>query len=139
MDKSEPLDKADAFDSIFLEAIDETLLAYGEETRSAFFDYLKEAAHIPKRKIPLRIDDFIEALEDLFGKSSKSFEIHILKNLHSKVGVVWELKAPNPWILPDLTFKEYVNRVKAYFEDNDKYEDKLGVFVSRGETLQMYK
>lgn len=137
--KSKPAGESSVFDSILLEAIDETLLTYGEETKSAFFEYLQKALHIPKRKIPLRIDDFSEALEDLFGQGSRFFEIHILKNLHSKIGVVWELKASNPWVLPDLTFKEYVNRVKTYFEDADKYEDQISVIVDRGEALELYK
>ena len=139
MHKSKPAGEGAVFDSILLEAIDETLLTYGEETKSAFFEYLQKALHIPKRKIPLRIDAFSKALEDLFGQGSRFFEIHILKNLHSKIGVVWELKSSNPWVLPDLTFTEYVNRVKTYFEDADRYEDQMSVIVSGGETLEMYK
>ena len=139
MHKSKPEGEGAVFDSILLEAIDETLLTYGEETKSAFFEYLQKALHIPRRKIPLRIDDFSKALEDLFGQGSRFFEIHILKNLHSKIGAVWELKSSNPWVLPDLTFAEYVNRVKTYFEDADRYEDQMSVIVSRGEALEMYK
>ena len=139
MHKSKPEGEGAVFDSILLEVIDETLLTYGEETKSAFFEYLQKALHIPRRKIPLRIDDFSKALEDLFGQGSRFFEIHILKNLHSKIGVVWELKSSNPWVLLDLTFTEYVNRVKTYFEDADRYEDQMSVIVSRGEALEMYK
>ena len=127
------------FDSILLEAIDEALSVYGEATKSAFYAYLKKAFGIPKFDIPTRIDEFSMALQSLFGLGSKNLEILFMKNLHSRIGVVWEWRAPNPWVLPDLTFKEYVSFAKRYFEDAKKYEDKMSIIVKEKEAMKMYR
>jgi hypothetical protein len=105
------------FDEIMLEAIDEALSVCGEKPKSAFYLHLEKALKLPKREIPARIDEFSNALEDIFGLGSRYLEILIMKNLYSKIGVAWGWKASRPWVLPDLTFKEYCGFVKKYFED----------------------
>jgi hypothetical protein len=127
------------FNSVLLEAIDETLSVYGEEIKSRFFEYLEKAMKIPISKIPEKIDEFSKVLEDLFGPSSSYLEILLIKNLHSKVGVVWEWKPSNPWAVADFTFKEYVSVAKKYFEDAKKYEEKMCIFIDEKEALKMYK
>src|SRR4030067_1543066 len=96
---AKPDHEGSEFDQVLLEAIDDALSVYGEETKSAIYVYLERALGIPKRKIPARIDEFSKGLEDLFGIGSKSVEILIIKNLHSKIGVVLEMKTSNPWVL----------------------------------------
>ena len=127
------------FDSILLDVIDETLLVFGKGTRFVFYQYLEEVLQIPKNKIPTRIDDFSDGLEDLLGSGSKSMEIMIMMKLHSKIGVVWEYKPQNQWVLPDLTFKEYISFAKKYFEDSNGYEDQIGFFVKETAARELYK
>jgi hypothetical protein len=127
------------FNSVLLEAIDKTLSVCGEETKSMFFKYLEKALNIPKNKIPGKIDEFSKALEDLFGPSSRYLEILVIKNLHSRAGVVWEWKPSNPWVAADFTFKEYVSVVKKYFEDAKRYEEQMSFFVYEKEALEIYK
>ena len=134
----QPVDCSE-FDSVLLEAIDEALSVYGESTKSALYEYLTKAFRLPKRRIPTRIDEFSRALEELFGSGSKSLEILVMMNLHSRIGVVWEWKASSPWVLPDLTFKDYVSYAKKYFEDARKYEEKMSFIISENEALKMYR
>jgi len=127
------------FDSVLLDAVDEVLLVYGEDTKSAFYQYFKKALNIPKREIPARIGEFSKGLEDLFGVGSRSLEILVMTKLHSKIGVVWEFTVPDERVLPDLTFEEYVDFAKKYFEDADNYEDKISVFVEEKKARIIYR
>ncbi len=127
------------FNLVLLEAIDETLSIFGEKTKSALYVYLTEAFSLPKREIPKRIHEFSKALEELFQLGSKNLEILIMKNLHSKVGVVWESKPSDPWIVPDLTFTDYVSFIKKYFADTRNYEERMSIIISENEALKMYK
>ena len=136
---TEPTVDTSKFDTVLLEAIDETLSVYGEGTKSAFFAHLEKSLNILKREIPVRIDEFSKALEDLFGQGARYMEILVLKNLHSKLGVAWEVKAANPWVLADFTFREYVSFVKKYFEDADKYEEQMSIFVNENEAREIYR
>jgi hypothetical protein len=119
--------------------MDEALLVYGEDTKSAFYQYFKKALNIPKREIPARIGEFSMGLEDLFGVGSRSLEILVMMKLHSKIGVVWEYTVPDERVLPDLTFEEYVDFAKKYFEDADNYEDKISVFVEEKKARIIYR
>ena len=127
------------FDSVLLQAIDETLLTYGEDTKSAFYEYFKKALNIPRHKILVRIEEFSRGLEDLLGAGAKSLEISVMMNIHSRVGVVWEQNMPNQRILPDLTFIEYVRHAKKYFEEASNYEDQINVFVEEKKARLMYR
>jgi len=127
------------FDSVLLEAIDETLSVYGERFKSALLTYLDTTVGMRKSDIPARIDEFARALQNLFGLGSRSLEILIMKNLHSRVGVVWEWKASNPWALPDLSFKDYVIFAKKYFEDDKEYEEKMIPILPERKARKMYR
>jgi len=132
------------FDAVLLEAIDEALLVYGENTRSAFYEYFEKALSIAKNDIPRRIEDFSSGLEGLFGLGSKSLEIMVMMQLHLKIGVVWEYTLPNQntrlqKVLPDLTFKEYVAFAKKYFEEANSYEEQTSILVKEEEARVMYR
>jgi hypothetical protein len=131
------------FDIVLLEAIDEALLVYGEDTKSAFYEYFEKALSISKREIPARIEEFSRGLEGLFGLGSRSLEISVMLQLHLKIGVVWEYTLPNQSkryqrVLPDLTFEEYVSFAKKYFEEVDNYEDRTGILVEE-EARALYR
>jgi hypothetical protein len=127
------------FDSVLLEAIDETLLTYGKDTKSAFYEYFKRALNIPKHRIPARIEEFSSGLENLLGAGAKSLEILVMMKLHLKIGVTWEYDMPNKRVLPDLTFKEYVSFAKKYFEEANNYEDQISIFVEEKKARSMYR
>jgi hypothetical protein len=130
--------KDSKFDSILTDAIDEALSVCGERAKSAFYTYLEKALNIPKREIPARVNEFSQTLEELFGVRAHILEILVMKNLHSKIRVVWELKAPNPRDLPNLTFKEYVSVAKRCYEDANRDEDKRDIQIDEYEAREMH-
>jgi hypothetical protein len=127
------------FELVLLSAIDEALSVYGEKPKSAIYTYLEKAQNLPKRHISERIDDFSNALEELFGLGARYLEILIMKNLHSKVEVAWEWKAPNHRVRADLTFKEYVNSVKNHLDETNKNEPQMSILIEENEALRVQK
>ena len=75
-----------SFEELLLEAIDEGFSWLGESEKMAIYFYLEIKYKIRKRDIPVRIEDFTEAIEDTFGLGAKLLEIRIMKNLFIKMG-----------------------------------------------------
>ena len=80
------LNNSMTFEKVLLDAIDEGLHSLGEETKQAFYSHLKNQHSLTKQDIPYRIEDFTQALEDVFQVGAKLLEIEILKILYSKLG-----------------------------------------------------
>jgi len=74
------------FENILLEAIDESLTCLGERTKQAVYVHLKNRYALSKQDIPYRIEDFTEALEDIFQVGAKLLEIKIMKALFANMG-----------------------------------------------------
>jgi hypothetical protein len=74
------------FGRLLLEAVDESFSSLGDSAKHAIYFYLAENFKICQRDIPGRIEDFSNAIEEIFGLGSKLLEIQILRRLHSKVG-----------------------------------------------------
>lgn len=73
------------FDKLVMEAIDEVLSALGDSCKQAIYFYLERECNISRNKIPNRIPDFSDALEQLFGVGAGLIEIQIMKRLRNKV------------------------------------------------------
>jgi len=135
-----PKSTVEDFDSVLLEAIDTAASAVlGEATKSALYTHLEKVLGLLKCEIPDRIDDFSSCIEDLLGLGARFLEIMIIKNLHSKACVVWEWKSPNPWVLPDFTFKDYVSHVKKYFEEANSFDEQTCVFIDEAQAIEKYR
>jgi len=74
------------FEEVLLEAIDESFSWLGESEKQAIYFFLEKRYKISKQEIPYRIEEFTEAIEDIFGLGAKIIEIRIMKNLFSKMG-----------------------------------------------------
>ena len=74
------------FEEVLLEAIDESFSWLGESEKQAIYFILEKRYKISKQEIPHRIEEFTEAIEDIFGLGAKIIEIRIMKNLFSKMG-----------------------------------------------------
>jgi hypothetical protein len=119
------------FEVILMEAIDEALLTLGESIKTAIYFHLEYNLVIPKQDIPFRVDDFSDALERIFGIAAKQLEILIMKKLHQKVTCFYKWSGPR-WLIPNLTFSEYVELVRLCYEDKEEI-GKLEVCVDAGE------
>lgn len=122
------------------EAIDETLSSLGETPKKAIYYQLKTEFNIKTKETPNKIDDFSRALEQIFGLGARHLEILFMKNLHAKVEVTckwptygWPL---SKWIVPEMTFQEYVYLMRQNFEAANSAKVEMGVLVNEQEELQ---
>jgi len=111
-------------------SIDEAFSSLGENVKKTIYFHLENSFQIPKREIPRRIKDFSDALERIFGAGAKHLELLIMKNLYLKANCSYKWEGPK-WLVPDLTFREYVELVRISIMEG-KVED-LEVIVDAGE------
>lgn len=107
------------FAGILLDSIDEAFAGLGENVKISIYFHLETKFRLPKKEIPNRIEDFSEALEKIFGRASKQLEILIMIHLNKKVKINYKWIGPK-WLIPELTFEEYMKIVKRSIEDSDK-------------------
>jgi len=102
-----------SFDSLLLKAIDEGLASLGNSPKRVVYFYLEKRFDIRKREIPYKTEEFVEALEKIFGLGAKFLEILIIKRVYEKVGEIFEWNEEKT----DLTFTEYVAAARrSYFK-----------------------
>ena len=104
------------FNQILVESIDEAFLTLGENAKSLMYFYLDTKFAISKQDIPKRVDDFSNALEQIFGQAALQIEILIMKCLNQRVDCTYEWVGPK-WLVPDLTFTKYVILMKLRCEE----------------------
>jgi hypothetical protein len=108
-----------SFFDVLLESIDDAFLTLGEATRMSIYLYFENNWGLKKQEIPFRLGDFQNALEQLFGVGARNLEILFIKKLHDKLKTTYKWDMPS-WVVPELTFKEYINLVTADFEKSNK-------------------
>jgi hypothetical protein len=120
------------FDEVLIQAIDDALSSLGRAPKTAIYHSLEQDFNIKKTEIPKKIGDFSDALEKIFGLGARHLEILFMKYLHSKLGIMCEWITKN-WVLPELTFQEYVNLMRQKFEETVKNGEQMEVLVDAGE------
>ncbi len=119
------------FTANIIESIDEAFLTLGKNARSTLYFHLETKFAISKQDIPKRVDDFSDALEQIFGLAATNLEILIMKFLNQKVNCSFDWVGPK-WLLPDLTFAKYVKLLECWFESSERI-DEVEVSVDAGE------
>ena len=105
----------DNFEDIFLEAIDDGLSILGETAKNTVYSYLKRTFKMTKQEIPHRIDEYVTAIENMFGIGAKLIQIQTMKSLYKKVRC--QIKQyPNH---KNLTFTEYFLTLKLEKEQQE--------------------
>jgi len=104
-----------SFEKLLLEAVDEGLSSLGDSAKHAIYFHLKNTFNISKRDIPFKIEDFVDALEKIFGFGAKPIEILIMKRLYEKVGGAVEYPEHE-----NLVFTEYVAAARQSFLKKEK-------------------
>ena len=122
--------KKDTFEHILLEAIEEGLADLGENVKTAVFSILEENFNIKKNEIPQKIMDFQLALEQVFGLGAKNLEILFMKSLHSKLMLACKWPTWCKWVIPEVTFQEYVCLMKQKFEEVEIRQKDIQVLVN---------
>jgi hypothetical protein len=72
------------FEQLIAESIDESLSSLGPSAKQAVYYHLEKLFNIKKSEIPLKIEEFSIAIEDIFGEGAKLLEIQMMKRLHQK-------------------------------------------------------
>ena len=138
---NEPLKKHNQvkpFDQILLDAVDETLLSLGENVKTSIYFHLDDLFKINKQEIPFRIDDFSRALARIFGLGARSLEIMFMKSLHSKLELYCKWASGCKWVVPEVTFQEYVCLMRQKFEEAGRKQEEIEVFVNVGEEQEQH-
>jgi len=84
---------------IILEAVDLGLLNLGETTRQVIYYHVWRIQGLKREEIPVRLEEFYEALQRLLGAGVKAVEKLIVRNLYDLVGC--EFTENNTWTLLD--------------------------------------
>lgn len=98
-----------SFEEVLLEAIDEGLSWLGESEKYSLYFYLEKKYLISKQDIPYKIEDFTEAIENIFGVGAKLLEIRIMKSLFKKMGYI----RPHFYAQEGLEFTEYIEAARV--------------------------
>ena len=59
------------FENVLLETIDQAFSTLGENVKKSIYFHLNQKFMITKQDIPYRIDDFSDALEQIFGTGAR--------------------------------------------------------------------
>jgi hypothetical protein len=99
-----------SFDAIMIEAVDEIFSSFGHSCKQALYFQLENTFKIKKQEIPLKIEDFANAIEQIFGIGAKFIEMKIIEMLHKKTqGFMYFPKKE------DLVFTEYAASLRSFF------------------------
>lgn len=98
------------FETITLEAVDEVLSSLGQSCKLVIYLQLEKTFKIRKNEIALRIEDFANAIEQIFGAGAKLIELRIIEALHGKIPDF--VFFPN---IKDIVFTEYVAGLNRFF------------------------
>jgi hypothetical protein len=100
-----------SFEELLLVALDEGFSSLGEKCKHAIYFHLEKEFKLNKQNIPSRIEDFSEAIENIFGIGAKVLEIRIMKSLFKKIGY------PFPYFQNQktLNFTNYIESARNAF------------------------
>jgi hypothetical protein len=98
-------------DMTIVEAVDESLSSFGESVKQVVYYQLENSYHVSKQDIPRRIEEFVRAVEGIFGVGAGLIEMRILETLYARTGGFAYVPEGG-----DLVFKDYVRSVRSYFQ-----------------------
>jgi hypothetical protein len=74
-----------SFETIIIEAIEDSLSAFKRFNKQVFYSHLENTYKIKKEEIPFKIEEFTDAMEQIFGAGAKLIEIRIIQALHERI------------------------------------------------------
>lgn len=98
------------FETVMLDAVDEVFSALGQSCGQAIYFQLEKKFKIKRNEVALKIVDFTDAIEQIFGAGAKFIELKIIEALHGKIPeFVYYPK------IEDIVFAEYVANLNRFF------------------------
>jgi hypothetical protein len=99
------------FDQTVIEAVDLSFSKLGVRVKEAFYSSIAAEFKLNKQNIPVMIEEFVEALEKIFGSSSLLLEIDVMKTIRKKIPE-FKFEAESS----DLSFTIYLKSLKSFME-----------------------
>jgi hypothetical protein len=97
-------------DATIAEAVDESLGSFGESVKQVVYYQLENSYHVKKQDIPVKIEEFVTAVEGIFGIGARLIEMKILETLYARTsGFAYFPESE------DLVFKDYVRSLRSFF------------------------
>jgi hypothetical protein len=115
-----------SFEKILLEAVDEGLSLLGESSKQTLYFYLENSYKIKRGDISRRIDEFVEAIETIFGTGGRILELLIMKQLYRKVGRNFKYFPKKE----EMLFTEYVEAARLSNYCTKQFKDVSKISVS---------
>ena len=129
-----------SFEQILLQAIDEALTSSSENVKTSIYLHFEESFKVKRQDIPQKLDAFLDELERIFGPDTRHTETLFIKSLHEKIGVTCKLPEHElplcKWIIPEITFQEYIRLTQQNFEVAQENHMEMGVISHEHEEIQ---
>ena len=98
-------------DMTIVEAVDASLDSFGASVKQVVYYQLEKSYHVRKQDIPRRIEEFVTAVEGIFGVGARLIEMRILETLYARTsGFAYFPESQ------DLVFKDYVRSIRSFFQ-----------------------
>jgi len=109
--KKEHESREKSFETAIIEAVDEGFSPFGHSRKQAIYFHLENIFKIKKQEIPYKIEEFANAIEQIFGAGAKLIEIRIIEALHERTQGFVHLPKKG-----ELVFTEYVANLRAFLK-----------------------
>jgi hypothetical protein len=101
--------RENSFETAMIEAVDEGFAPFGHSSKQAIYFHLENTFKIKKQEIPYKIEEFADAIEQIFGAGAKLIEIRIIEVLHERIQDFLHFPKKG-----ELVFTEYVADLRAF-------------------------
>jgi hypothetical protein len=101
--------RENSFETAILDAVDEGFAPFGHSGKQALYIHLENTFKIKKQEIPYKIEEFADAIEQIFGAGAKLIEIRILEVLHERIQDFVHFPKKG-----ELAFAEYVDDLRSF-------------------------
>jgi hypothetical protein len=103
--------RENSFEDTIIEAVDESFSPFGHSSKQAIYFQLENAFKIKKQEIPCKIEEFADAIEQIFGIGAKLIEVRIIEALHERKQDFVHFPKKG-----DLVFTEYIANLHAFLK-----------------------
>ena len=101
--------RENSFETAIIEAVDEGFSPLGHSSKQAIYCNLENTFKIKKQEIPYKIEEFADAIEQIFGAGAKLIKIRMIEALHERIQDFVHFPKKG-----DLVFTEYVANLRAF-------------------------
>ena len=101
--------RENSFETAILDAVDESFAPFGSFGKQVIYLNLENTFKIKKQEIPYKIEEFTNAIEQIFGTGAKLIEIRIIEALHERNQDFTHFPKKG-----ELAFAEYVDDLRSF-------------------------